>query len=135
LLVAKNNGEVMLLEVKYIPGKGRGVFAVTPISEGVNFECSPIIELPKKHILQIRRTVIGDYFFRWGEKRREGAIALGYGSLYNHSYTPNANFKLNMEENMIEFYSLRAISAGEEVTINYKGDPESQSKVWFDVLE
>lgn len=135
MLVAKENGEVMLLEVKCSPGKGRGVFAVTAIPEGVNFESSPIIEIPKKHIMQIRRTVIGDYFFRWGEKRRGGAIALGFGSLYNHSYTPNANFRLNMEDNTIEFYSIKPISAGDEITINYKGDPESQSKVWFDAIE
>lgn len=135
MLVVKNNEEISFLEVKYSPGKGRGVFAVAPIAEGICFESSPIIEISKKEIMLIRRSVIGDYFFWWGENKNRGAIALGYGSLYNHSYTPNANFKLNLEEDTIEFYSLRPISAGEEVTINYKGNPDSQSKVWFDAIE
>lgn len=120
-----------MLEVKDSFGKGRGVFATKPIEEGVCFECSPIIEIPMKEISQIRRTVIGNYYFKWFNHNIGGAIALGFGSLYNHSYKPNANFSINFEKNTIDFYSLRLISQGEEITINYKGSPESKEKLWF----
>jgi SET domain-containing protein len=35
----------------------------------------------------------------------------------NHSCGPNA--RLHIQQGRVEFYSLRAISAGEEITVNY----------------
>ena len=34
-----------------------------------------------------------------------------------------------------QFVALRAIGAGEEVTVNYNGSPKSRAKVWFDLAE
>ncbi len=34
--------------------------------------------------------VLAKYFYMWNKK--EMAISLGFGSLYNHSYTPNADY-------------------------------------------
>ena len=62
------------------------------------------------------------------------AIALGFGSLYNHSYTPNACYE-DVSGHMKNYIAIRDIQAGEEVTINYNGDANSTEPVWFDVIE
>ena len=123
-----------MLKVDVSPGKGRGVFATVPIKEGTQFERCPIILIPKEEIVHIRRTVLGNYYFKWGGTRKEAAIALGYGSLYNHSYRPNARFDLADEEGEIVFTALREIAAGEEITVNYNGDPDDMSRLWFETL-
>ncbi|HNE48113.1 MAG TPA: SET domain-containing protein-lysine N-methyltransferase, partial [Saprospiraceae bacterium] len=60
------------------------------------------------------------------------AIALGYGSLYNHSYNPNARYEVDFDEEVIRFYTLSTIKAGGEITVNYNGDWQDQNPVWFD---
>ena len=62
------------------------------------------------------------------------ALALGYGSLYNHSYRPNARYD-DVGQRTKLFTALRAIEPGEEITINYNGDPEDGSPVGFEVIE
>jgi SET domain-containing protein len=61
------------------------------------------------------------------------AVALGYGSLYNHSYTPNARYDDESPQIKI-FTAIREIAAGEEITINYNGEPSDESPVWFKVV-
>ena len=38
----------------------------------------------------LAETVLKDYCFNWAEGKV--ALALGYGSIYNHSYRPNARY-------------------------------------------
>ncbi len=63
------------------------------------------------------------------------AIALGFGSLYNHSYAPNLGWRCRYREQVIEYTALRAIAAGEELTINYNGHPGHDGPMDFDVSE
>jgi hypothetical protein len=63
------------------------------------------------------------------------ALALGWGSLYNHSFCPNAIYQKDLEGAKIRFVALRFIAPNEEVLVNYNGDPGDQSPVWFTVLE
>jgi len=120
-----------MLEVRDTRDRGRGVFSVVHFQEGVCIERSPVIEIPEDEIIHIRRTVIHNYFFKWGNELKDGAIALGFGSLFNHSYNPNAHYRLQPRERIIAFYSLRPIQPGEEITINYNGDPEDHARLWF----
>ena len=62
------------------------------------------------------------------------ALALGYGSLYNHSYKPNARYD-DVGPQTKEFTALRDIQPGEEITVNYNAEPKSRSAVWFEVVE
>lgn len=59
------------------------------------------------------------------------AIALGFGSLYNHEVHPNANFILDLENNTIDIVAIQNISAGSEITINYHGEPGDEGDLWF----
>lgn len=112
---------------------GRGVFATRDIRSGELIESAPVIVVPSEQIPQLAATVLDNYCFRWGAELEEVAIHLGLGSLCNHAYEPNARFELRLAQLTIEFIALRDIAAGEEITINYNGDPTSQSAVWFPV--
>ena len=68
------------------------------------------------------------YVFGWG--RASTALALGYGSLYNHSYAPNAETLETPAELVIT--AVRPIAQGDEIFINYMGT--AQDGVWFDLL-
>ena len=77
-------------------------------------------------------TVLYNYYFSWGAEANEAALALGFGSLYNHSYSPNAHYVKDLDRRKIDFVAIRNISAGDEITVNYNGDPESLKPLWFD---
>lgn len=119
-----------MLSVRTIEGKGRGIFAQHMIRQGEIFERAPIIIVPAGEWENLERTVLFNYCYGWGE---DSAIALGLGSLFNHSYTPNARYTRKFEEQMIEYTALRDIEPGEEVTINYNGDPNALDPMWFAV--
>src|SRR5262249_22778378 len=93
-------------------------------------ERCPVIILNPAERDRIGSTILEMYCFCWGTDS-EMAIALGYGSIYNHSYEPNAEFNRAVGEGAIDFVALRDIDRGEEITINYNGLPEDQSPIWF----
>lgn len=101
------------------PGKGRGVVAVKSFAVGDTIERAPVIVIPREEAPLIRDTRLAHYYFEWGDDCRQAAIALGFGSLYNHSYTPNARYEYCESEECLAFIALRAIQPGEEITINY----------------
>jgi SET domain-containing protein len=115
------------------PNKGRGVFATRRIGAGEVIEEGPVIVMPGRDIEHLERTALLEYYFNWGPEADEGALLLGLCSLCNHSYQPNARFDRLPEAGTIRFVALRDIEAGEEVTTNYNGNPDSQEPVWFDV--
>jgi SET domain-containing protein len=108
---------------------GRGVFATKKIRKGETIEVCPAIVVPKKKINHIKNTPLADYYFIWDNG--DPAIVLGNGSLYNHSYCPNAKYG-KYENNTITFTAIETINVGEEITVNYNGEPYCQNKVWFD---
>ncbi|MER2090523.1 SET domain-containing protein [Sporosarcina sp. JAI121] len=113
---------------------GRGIFATRDIKNGELIEISPVLTSSKNDWKYLEKTVLYDYCFTWGENYEHTAIALGYGSLYNHSYSPNAMFTNNIDNLSIDFYAIADINDGQEITINYNEDPEDKSPLWFDVI-
>ncbi|HLO56884.1 MAG TPA: SET domain-containing protein [Saprospiraceae bacterium] len=111
--------------------KGRGVFTSIDIALDDVIEVCPIIKISKAELPIIHKTVLHDYYFLWGENMDECAIALGFGSLYNHEVHPNANFILDLENDTIDIVAIRDISAGEEITLNYHGEPGDEEPLWF----
>jgi SET domain-containing protein len=119
------------LEIRHSPGKGRGVFALRPIPAGTLIERAPVLIVRAGQWEGMERTILFDYFFAWQE---HSALALGYGSLYNHSYDPNARYMKLFNEEAIEIIALRDIAMGEEILINYNGDPNDNAGLWFHAL-
>ena len=120
------------IEVKRVKGKGRGVFARRPIRRGEVIERVPVLVLPAEEVKDASGwTGLARYCFHWGQGTL--ALALGYGSLYNHSYHPNARYDDTAGPAKV-FTALCDIAAGEEITVNYNGEPEDESPVWFEVV-
>ena len=113
------------IAARNIPGKGRGVVAQRHFEAGETIERPPVIVIPPEEVALLRQTKLGSYYYEWGADCRQGAIALGYGSLYNHSYDPNARFVFHDDQDCLEFIALRDIEPGEEITINYNNIEES----------
>ncbi|MDM5337502.1 SET domain-containing protein [Fictibacillus enclensis] len=108
---------------------GRGIFATRDIKKGELIHEAPVIASPKEECKYMLKTVLADYVFNWDDGY---AIALGYGSLFNHSYKPNARYKLKKKDLVIRFYAYKDIAAGEEILVNYNGDPTDKQKLWFE---
>lgn len=121
------------ISVRDSPGKGRGVFAQRHIKRGEVIETCPVIVLPAEEIESLELTELYNYYFAWGPDSKDAAIALGYGSLYNHSYAPNARYCKDFENNLLKYVCIRDIQEDEEITINYNCDPEDTTPVWFDL--
>ncbi len=111
---------------------GRGVFAARDIEDGEIIEVCPVIVFPERDKKLLDQTFLYDYYFDWGENGSEFALCLGYGSLYNHDYEPNAEYTMDFGSETIDFHALRNIRAGEEITVSYNGDPANKEAVWFD---
>lgn len=112
--------------------KGKGVFANEFIEEGRTIEVAPMLVLPEADNALIEKSYLYNYYFIWGNDKKNKAIALGYGSIYNHSYQPNVAYKMNFEDETITFVAWRNIQPNEELFINYNGDEDSQDKLWFE---
>jgi len=113
-------------------GKHRlGMYCTEDIASGSLIEICPVIIIPGEQARQIvRGYMLYEYYFEW--KKDSIAIALGYGSLYNHSENPNAEFQPAYKDQFIHFTAIRDIPAGTEVLVDYHaGNPDE--KVWFDI--
>lgn len=119
------------LAASHIPHAGRGVFASQTIRKGEVIEVCPVIIVPPVDVSLLQQTELHNYYFSWGSKKETVAITLGYGSLYNHSYTPNAVYKKREREHVIAFIALETIQQNQEITVNYNGVPESKSLLWM----
>jgi SET domain-containing protein len=97
------------------PVHGIGVFAKFDIEQNELIEECPVLTLPIQK--GEPSSLLIDYRFNWpqGLEFEEQVIALGYGSIYNHSNTPNAHWISDIEKRTFKFISNRKINAGEEI--------------------
>ena len=106
------------------------------IKAGTIIERAPVIVMSATERLLIDQTKLYNYIFEW---QPDGAdlccMALGNIPMYNHSYSSNCEYYMEYENNEMFVQAVRDIAAGEELTINYNGSWDDESKVWFDVAE
>ena len=100
---------------------GCGVFANEIIKEGEVIEETPLYDLGLKKG-EITSLMI-DYRFNWPQGAGcdwiKQVLAWGYGSLYNHSESPNAHWRSNIERETFEFVANRTINKDEEILVWY----------------
>lgn len=89
---------------------GYGVFADKNIRKGEKLEESYFI------LSDCEDDILIDFIFDAGGR---SAVILGYGSLYNHSENPNAEYSINRRTKITTFKASRAIKKGEEIFISY----------------
>jgi SET domain-containing protein len=125
----KPSKKVQLSQSK-ISEAGRGLFATVPIKKGEIIEQAPIIML-KGEAKALKSSELYNYYFIT-EDKESAAIALGFGSLYNHSYSPNATYEKHFHELIITFRAIKDIAADEEITVNYNyGNPDDKKQLWI----
>lgn len=115
-----------------MPGKGRAVFAARDFAEDELIELCPVLVLPPDDADAADDTSLQPYFYEWGEDGESRGLPLGYGAIYNHSLEPNACCEMDYGRAEMKVVALRAIHAGEEITVNYNGEPEDRTPGWFD---
>jgi len=99
----------------------RGLIATEMIEKGRVIEKCPVVTYPKNPTI-IEQTIFDHYVFDWGDTHE--ALALGYGSLYNHNKYPNVGFTLAFKDRYVVFTAIRDIKNGEELFINYDSSAE-----------
>lgn len=113
---------------------GRGVFATKDFKKGEIVERAPVINLTPKERKHCEKTILAFYMYPW-RSTRSAAIVLGYGSIYNHSFEPNADWVQDFAKDEMIYTAIRDIKAGEEIVINYNGEPDDLTPIdWFDVV-
>ena len=111
---------------------GRGAFAGRTFFPGDIVETAPVILLDLK--AQPFPRAIRRLAYNWS--KTHVALALGFGSLYNHSDQPNLRFSRDLIKQTIIFSATRDIEAGEQLTISYDytGSGENpRDKSWFEI--
>jgi uncharacterized protein len=114
------------------PAMGRGVFTTEALTAGTVVEISVVIVLSAADRLLIDRTALYNYVFEWGEDRLQCCMALGYVPIYNHSYASNCEYEMDFDAAIIKITTMRVIEAGEELFINYNGNWNDTTPVWFE---
>lgn len=107
----------------------RGVFATRDIKKGELLHEAPVLPYSNEEHEHIEKTRLADYAFEYGINHT--CILLGYGMLFNHSYTPNATYDINFDNHTFDFYAYTDIKAGEEILINYNGEVDNDDPLWF----
>lgn len=114
--------------------KGRGVYTSEPIPEGTVIEEAPVIVMSQQDRRHLDKTLLHDYIFAWEPEGQDlCCMALGWIPIYNHSYTSNCEYFMVYDDEIIYLKTMRDIAAGEELTINYNGEWNNESPVWFEV--
>ncbi len=114
------------VEIGISPRLGiRGLVAARDIVPGEVIERCPTVLFPAEQEPIIESCALANYYFRWNETHY--AFALGYGSLFNHSYHANVEYTRDFDARLILFTAVKPIHKGEEMTVNYNGSPEDQT--------
>ncbi|QDZ22684.1 SET domain-containing protein [Chloropicon primus] len=121
---------LVVKEVQYTDEEvGRGVFALKPLPRSTLVEVAHGIYIPKaEYEDHVKLTVFEHYVFNC-KKRGGKMLCLGLGSLFNHSNSPNLDYRIDEDRLVIKFYAARPIQEGEELTIFYGAN------LWFPSME
>lgn len=125
----------MLLSCLFVApagSSGRGVFTAEDIAANTLVETSPVIVMSGEERKLLDQTLLHDYIFEWGDDRSRCCMALGYVPLYNHASPSNCEYEMDYENEVIHIRTVRPVSAGQELFINYNGDWDNTAAVWFD---
>ncbi len=126
--------QVVYIADSKIKNAGRGVFAIRDIVKNEIIEICPILEVHIEDVFVLQESIMMTYYFSFDDTKDMVTIALGYGSIYNHSYKPNTTYRKISQDNVMEFRAIKDIKKGEEITVNYNhGDPDNKDQLWKDI--
>jgi len=124
-LLSDNRFDLRIRDCKF----GRGVFAGKDFAPKALIEVCPVLLLNEHEVHMAwlsHASNLERYYFSYDEKY--SALALGYGSLYNHSKSPNADYSSDTESKEIVIYARKKIKKDEQIFINYGYTPRRAYK-------
>ncbi|KAJ3788392.1 cytidine deaminase-like protein [Lentinula aff. detonsa] len=111
--------------IRHSEDKGKGVYASQKIQRNTVIEISPVLFVGIAEYEQHGNfDALDHHTYKWKDGRM--AVALGLGSLFNHSNTPNVSYTMDPQTDSIRYETARDIYPDEELCIFY------DHKVWFD---
>ena len=103
----------MSFYISHDPVKGRGVFTDQDLESGEIIEKCELLLMKFEEV----PTSLEGYVYQYNKKLV--GLALGNGSLYNHSKKANSTFYFHHRTKTLYIKAKRKIRAHEEITINY----------------
>lgn len=100
-----------------IANAGYGVFANKSFKKGDVIERAPFLEIETPYGNELM-----NYVFQSHLDRTKSLIVFGYGSIYNHSLTPNVVYSINPQlpsDRLFTYQAAKPIKKDEELFINY----------------
>ncbi len=110
---------------------GKGVYTSSAIKENIIIEISPVVVMTAEERKLLDQTRLYDYIFEWQTELNKCCMALGYIAVYNHAYESNCEYEMDYETELISIKTMRDIEAGEELFINYNGNWNDATPIWF----
>lgn len=110
----------------------RGVFTSEDIPAETLVEVVPVLVMTADERKLLDQTLLHDYIFEWDTEKNNCCMALGYVPMYNHAYQSNCEYEMNIEQELISIKTVQLIKAGEELFINYNGNWDDETRVWFE---
>jgi uncharacterized protein len=120
------------LQVRKTNKMGNGVFTTEALKAKTIIEVSPVVVMSGKDREHIDKTILHDYIFEWGETEKICCLALGFVSIYNHSFQANCEYEMEYDQKLIRIKTVRRIEKEEELFINYNGTFDNAKPLWFD---
>ncbi|RMZ92286.1 hypothetical protein DV736_g469, partial [Chaetothyriales sp. CBS 134916] len=123
------NGLILVLDTP----KGRGVFASQRIEQGTVIDTSPVLIFSEAEVKNhLEHTCLNHYTYNWpspiNSRNTTQALALGLGSLFNHSTLhQNVGWRRDLAIECIVYTALRDIEVGQELCISY-----GNGRLWFE---
>ena len=111
--------------------RGRGIVAERNFKKGDIIEVAPVVVIRESEKKYIKKTELFNYYFDCGTDSKKAAICLGLGSIYNHSWTPNAMYRYREKDEVLVFTAIKSIKKGEEICTSYNGDARDKSAYKF----
>ena len=90
---------------------GFGVFALKTIKKGEKIEECYIIVSKKGG-----DKALEDFYF---DAKGKNAVLLGFGSIYNHSDDPNADYTISLKNRVATIKATKKIPKGSEIYVSY----------------
>ena len=107
---------------KATPEFGRGLYASYDMRAQMMLFTDELLVLSPEDTKKIDQTDLRYYVYKYNDEK--DCLALGHGTLFNHSDNPNIGYKIMEygDREVIAFYTLRPIEAYEQLFIDYNAD-------------
>lgn len=112
-----------MLTIKQTQEFGRGVYASGYLNPEIIIGQYELLVLSETDTRLVNEyTQLTSYTFRYNDT--QDCLVMGYGELFNHSDTPNVKFELIDFDGrkVMKYTTLRRITAGEQLCIDYNSD-------------